>query len=362
MFSFVLNVEGVYSPGLSIDEIQEKYGLSRVVKMASNENPLGTSPVVQEAIKAHAALSFRYPRSGNPALRQAIAVKLGVGAESVVAGNGSDEIIDLLIRVLCRPGQDNIVAFKPCFSIYGLQARLCGVEFRQASLNPDFGFDWEGLLSLVDEQTKIVFVTNPDNPSGHSVMASELAGLLGRLPETALLVVDEAYVDFARPVEAYSSLGLLDSDRVAVLRTFSKLFGLAGLRLGHGVMPAELAKALLSVRLPFSVNIMAEAAGMAALEDEAFIQTTLEVVQTGRERLTQGLKDLGCRVWPSQANFLMFRPPVPADGVFEALLRQGIIIRPLTSYDLSELLRVSVGTAEENEMFLTAMSGILGLG
>lgn len=348
-----------YVAGLSIDEIRERYHVREVVKMASNENPLGVSPVVLDALSRHIKTSFRYPRAGNPELRQIIAEHCGVRSENIVPGNGSDEIIDLLIRILCRPGHDNIVAFKPCFSIYELQARLCGVEFRQARLAPDFSFDWQSLISLVDERTKIVFVTNPDNPSGYAVRPPELRNLVRQLPETALLVVDEAYVDFASPLEEFTALPFVGKDQIVVLRTFSKLYGLAGLRLGYGVFPEALADALQRVRLPFSVNVLAEAAGMAVLKDAGFIHRTLDTVLTGRKRLAHGLESMGCRVWPSQSNFLMFRPPIPAEDLFESLLRRGIIIRPLKSYGLNEMLRVSIGTARENEFFLQVMAEIL---
>jgi histidinol-phosphate aminotransferase len=349
-----------YSPGLGIDEIRDKYGLINVTKMASNESPLGVSPVVQEVIKRNASLAFRYPSAGNPELCRTIGGHLGVDPERIVCGNGSDELIDLLIRVAALPGRDNLVAFKPCFSIYKLQSRLCGVEFRQCPLGPDFSFDWDSLLDLVDENTRIVFLTNPDNPSGFGAPFQEIESLLSRLPGSTILVIDEAYIDFASPVDTFSSLGSsLKSERMVVLRTFSKMFGLAGLRLGYGVFPLFLADYLRRVRLPFSVNILAEKAGRAALEDDVFRQANLEVIVRGRDYLAAELDAMGCRVYPSQANFLMFRPTKDAIVVFEELLAGGIIIRPLNSYGLPDLLRVSVGTEKENKALVSALKVIL---
>ena len=184
-----------YSPGLSIDEIKERYKLPSVIKLASNENPLGASPLVQRVLARRAEVVFRYPQSGNPKLVRAIADFHGVSAGCVVPGNGSDEIIDLLLRVKARPGMDNVVAFDPCFSIYRLQSRLCGVEIRQAKLSPDFRFPFEDMLGLCDDNTALVFVTNPDNPSGYAVRAAELAYLAKALPPRALLVVDEAFAE-----------------------------------------------------------------------------------------------------------------------------------------------------------------------
>jgi len=343
-----------------MEEIKERYGLGRVIKLASNENPLGASPLVRRVLTRKADMVFRYPRSGNPALVAALAAAHGVSPARVVAGNGSDEIIDLLVRVLARPGRENVVAFKPCFSIYVQQTRLCGVELRQVPLGEDFAFDLPALAAAVDEHTSLVFVTNPDNPSGHAVPAEEFVKLSKALPPRALLVVDEAYVDFAEPEADYTMMSRLGAcDNVVVLRTFSKLYGLAGLRLGFGVMPEWLADYLLRVRLPFSVNLLAEAAGMAALEDKAFLEASRETVLRGRKILTEALTGLGCRVYPSQANFLMLTPPKPAKAVFESLLAKGIIVRALSSYGLPDKLRVSVGNDEENTLFLSALAEVL---
>ncbi len=353
-----------YSPGLNIEEIQTRYGLATVIKLASNENPLGASPVVQKAIQHHAGSAFRYPRSRNVRLRQALASRLGVDSARVVTGNGSDELIDLLIRVCAVPGRDKILAFRPCFSIYELQSRLCGVDFVQTPLKPDFSFDWEGLLAKADESTALVFATNPDNPTGLTVAACELADIARRLPKTALFVIDEAYIDFADdPGECSLLPRLTEFPNVVILRTFSKAYGLAGLRLGYGVFPSWLADAIWRVRLPFSVNLLAEEAGLAALEDEVFYRETLRVVREGREELTRGLAGLGCQVSPSQSNFLLFSLPQggpDAREMFERLLRRGIIVRPLASYNLPGHIRVSVGKPEENRAFLQALAEELG--
>ena len=353
-----------YVPGLSIDEIRERYGLARVVKMASNENPLGTPPLVQERLKRSAGLAFRYPQGGNPRLVAALAERHGVEPARVIVGNGSDEIIDLLMRVRAVPGVHNIVAFKPCFGIYPTQAQLCGVALRQAPLNEDFSFPFDKLRALVDEQTALAFVTTPDNPSGYCPPAEDVLAFAQSLPTGCLLVVDEAYMDFCADEKASS---LLASGRhpgnVAFLRTFSKSYGLAGLRLGYGVLPPALADYMWRVRLPFSVNILAEEAGLAALEDAVFYEKSLHVAKAGRAQLQQGLQALGCRVWPSSANFLMFGLPekdgLTAVGFFEALLAKGYIIRPLKSYGLPHFLRVSVGTEQENIGFLRACAEVL---
>ena len=352
-----------YSPGLSIEEIKERYNLTQVVKLASNENPLGASPVVQQRIRNQAGMVFRYPQSGNPRLVEALANHLGVGAERVVVGNGSDELIDLILRVRVRP-EEEVLAFSPCFSMYKLQARLCGLKFRQVSLNNDYSFPWDALLEQVNDNTAVVFVTSPDNPSGYTATADEIADLARALPRHCLLVVDEAYIDFAVPQEKHTLLPRLQEpglENVVLLRTFSKMFGLAGLRLGYGVFPDWLADYLWRVRMPFSVNILAEEAGLAALEDRNFYQATLDVVLEGRDMLTRELSRLGCEVYPSQANFLLFAPPSGKNALelFDALLRRGVIIRPLKSYDMPDKLRVSIGNKSENELLIKEMESIL---
>ncbi|MCL1889200.1 MAG: histidinol-phosphate transaminase [Desulfovibrionaceae bacterium] len=361
-----------YSPGLSIAEIRERYGVERVVKLASNENPLGASPGALAALERTFGSVFRYPQSGSPRLAKAIAAKHGVSPDCVALGNGSDEIIDLLIRCRADPGGHNVVTSKPCFGIYGIQSGLCGVELRAAPLREDFTFDWEALLALVDERTSLVFVTSPDNPSGYCPPARELAALAARLPEGAILALDEAYMDFAAYADGntearlaeYSLLPRFNELRnIVILRTFSKSYGLAGLRLGYALMPEGLAVYLNRARLPFSVNILAEAAGLAALEDEDFRLATMKAVEEGRKQLQLGLEDLGCRVWPSLANFLMFAPPGKARlagaELFEALLRRGVIVRGLKAYDLPEFFRVSVGRMDENRFFLDVLREIL---
>jgi histidinol-phosphate aminotransferase len=352
-----------YTPGLSIEEIRQRFGLASIVKMASNENPLGASPLAQKAVADAAPAIFRYARSGAPRLVEAIAQRHGIAPEHVVAGNGSDEIIDLLIRVCPSPGRHSVAASLPSFSLYRVFSRLCGVDFQGVPLRADFSFDWEGLRAAAERGAALLFLTTPDNPSGYCPFAAEVEAFARSLPDSCLLVIDEAYMDFADDPDGRSLLPrAAEFPRLAFLRTFSKVFGLAGLRLGYGVLPPPLAEAVRRAHPPFSVNILAEEAGLAALKDTAFLRQTLKVVREGRTFLARGLEALGCRVLPSQANFLLFQPPPAHDagGVFEALLAEGLIIRPLASgYDLPGSLRVSVGTAEENALFLALLGEIL---
>ncbi|MCH5276622.1 MAG: histidinol-phosphate transaminase [Desulfovibrionaceae bacterium] len=355
-----------YEPGLSIEDIRRRYHLERVIKMASNENPLGVSPVVRAALERGAASVFRYPQAGNPRLVEALAARLGVEPARIFVGNGSDEVIDLLFRVRAVPGEHNAVAFRPCFGLYVTQARLAGVELRRAPLNDDFSFNFDGLLERVDANTTLVFITSPDNPSGRLAPARELLRVARALPPACLLVVDEAYIDFAGMDDADEKESLLrhldKTPNLALLRTFSKVYGLAGLRVGYGILPPRLAEYMWRVRLPFSVNLLAEQAAIAALGDESFHSLTRRVTAEGRAVLSEGLRALGCAVLPSHANFLMFAPPKAgpdARALHQALLERGVIVRGLGGYHLPDWLRVSVGTDDENRCFLAACADIL---
>lgn len=354
-----------YAPGLSIAEIQERFGLASVIKLASNENPLGAPPLAQAAIRRHADSAFRYPQGGNPRLAKAIAKRHNVAPERVISGNGSDEIIDLLIRITAKPGVHNLVCFSPCFSIYPIQAKIHSVETRRQPLNPDFSFDLEKLKGLVDRNTRLVFVTTPDNPSGFCPNRQEVANFANWLElnyQDALLVIDEAYMDFHSNEKEASLLacGKLPGNAIA-LRTFSKSYGLAGLRIGYAIVPENIADGFWRARLPFSLNILAEEAALAALNDDAFREKTLATVRAGRKELADGLEKLACRPLQSQANFIMFKLPegFSSHECFEFLLAKGIIIRPLASYGLDEYLRVSIGTAYENARFLEALAEFL---
>ncbi len=350
-FSVREQVQGFspYEAGLSIDEIKQKYALKKVIKLASNENSLGVSPLALKVLEEKAHLAFRYPQSGSPRLVEALAKHIGIDKKHIVVGNGSDEVIDLLIRVMASENVHNIVAFEPCFSIYCTQAKLCGVELRRAPLNADFSFDFDKLLSLIDEKTALVFITNPDNPSGFAINKDEILAFARKLPQNCLLVVDEAYIDFAQ--EQYHSLSLLkEQENIALMRTFSKCYGLAGLRIGYGIFPEEIADYLCRVRLPFSLNILAEEAAIAALSDKDFYEKTIEITRQGRDFLTSELTKLGFKVLPSQSNFIFVNTPKlgQAKALFQFLLERGMIIRTLSSYGQADALRISIGLPEEN--------------
>ncbi len=349
-----------YKPGLSVEEIAARYGLSRVVKLAGNENPLGVAPGVIEALGHVLPTCHQYPQNGSPRLAAALAQELSVDPARVVVGCGSDEIIDLIVRLTAAPGSGHVLAHEKSFSVYGQVCRLSGVEYREVPRDEGFGVPVAGLAEAANEDTAVVFVTCPDNPTGDAPSADELSVLAGALPKSTLLVVDEAYIDFAWPPEHYSLMGFLDDlPNVAIIRTMSKAYGLAGFRVGYGVLPPELAALVAKARIPFTVNRPAEEAALAALADKDFALATLDTVMKGRDRLSAELARLGCEPLPTQANFVMFRPTKPVPLVFEELLKRGIIVRPLASFGFPDHIRVTVGTAEENALFLSALSEVL---
>ena len=357
-----------YVPGRSIEEIREAYGLTRVVKLASNENPLGSPPLAQKQLARHADHCHMYPRNHSPRLARALAERHGVDPSRIVVANGSDECIDLLFRVTAEPGRANAIGYEHAFSMYRLTAGLCGVEWREVERDAGLALPTRAMARAADKDTALVFLTSPDNPTGLAATPEAQAELAHALPDGALLVVDEAYGEFAGdgpedPDGAGASLirRVAEFDNLVILRTFSKAFGLAGLRLGWMILPEGLAGYVNRARIPFTVNLAAQEAGLAALEDGYFLRATLEAVVQGRDYLAEKLDGLGCRVTPSRANFLMFAPPdgSQAKEVCGELLKRGVIVRHLASFGLPGHIRVSVGKPEENEFFIRALSGVL---
>ena len=339
-----------YTAGLSIDEIREKYGIERVIKLASNENPLGTSPLVQHTLETHVGLAFRYPQAGNPRLVKAIAAHHGVSPSRIIVGDGSDEVIDLLFRICVEPGVNNAVAFMPCFGIYTTQAALCGVELRQTPVNADFSFPWDNLLKLVDDKTSLVFVTTPDNPSGYTPPVAELETLAKALPDTCLLVLDEAYIDFADGGGFLPRLG--EFPNLIILQTLSKAWGMAGLRLGLAFASEEIAGLFGRVKYPYNINTLTQRAVAESLRRD--ISAEVAAIRAERSRLAAALAASAAieRVYPSDANFILVRTPDP-DRMYDALISAGVIVRNRSRIPGCEgCLRITVGRPEENDRML----------
>ena len=349
-----------YQPGKSIASVQRELGLKTVVKLASNENPLGPSPKAMAAYRKAEKFNGLYPEGTSPELRAALARFHKVEPEAVIVGNGSDEIIRLLCEAFLDP-EDEVVVSQHGFIRFKQQASMMGARVIEVPMT-----DWTHDLALMAKsttaRTKLVFVANPNNPTGTYNTADEVDALMKSVPPTALVVLDEAYWHYAHEIPGYpSSLPELvrAHDNLVVLRTFSKAYGLAGLRVGYGVADPELTSWLDRIRMPFNVNLPAQHACLEALKDGAFVKKAIALNDKERAVVARALGDMGFGVGESATNFVFARSPLPGRELFKALLRQGVIIRPLDEYGLPHHVRVSIGTAAQNKALFKALQTVL---
>jgi histidinol-phosphate aminotransferase len=348
-----------YQAGKPLEELERELGLTDAIKLASNENPLGPSPLALAAIRDTLGSLHRYPDSHAYYLKEELARHHGLAPSQLILGNGSDEVLDLLVRALVPPGGE-VLSTTHTFLMYGLLAQAVGGSFRQVPLK-EMRADLAALARAVTPQTRLIILCNPNNPTGAAFTRREWEDFLAAVPATATVVLDEAYIDFADDPQVPASLEYLSEDRSLVgLRTFSKAYGLAGLRIGYGFGPSELMDYLNRLRMPFNVNRLAQAAARAALKDAGFLARTRELVLTGKELLYRELTRLGLGFVPSQANFVLIRVPQPGQEVYQAMLRQGVIIRAMDAYGFPDYIRVNVGLPEENRRFLEALEKVLG--
>ena len=347
-----------YTPGGSIEAVKRKLKGTSVIKLASNENALGPSPKAVTALKAAAADLHRYPDAGCVDLRAKLSKKLKVPAESIIVGNGSDELIVLALRAFVDPGEGVVVA-QPTFLIYEIQAKACGAQVTVVPLK-GLRYDLPAMAAAVTPHTKLVFIANPDNPTGTYVTKKELGVFLRDLPHETIVMLDEAYYEFADAPDYPQSLAYVDDHPVIVTRTFSKAYGLAGLRVGYGVAQPSIIAAMNAVREPFNVNSLAQAAAAAALEDTVFLARTRRMVKDGRQYLTKSLDQLKVRHVPSAANFILVELGPRAPDVVKALLGRGVMVREMSAWKLSGYLRVTIGTPAENRKFIAALRSALG--
>jgi len=348
-----------YEPGKPTEALERELGIEGAIKLASNESPVGPSPLAVEAVRRAAAGVHRYPDGACFALRARLAERLDVGEEQLVFGSGADEVLELVAKAFLGPGDTAVFAW-PSFAMYPIVVQGMGAEPVSVPLTPELVHDLDGLRAAITERTRVVFVCNPNNPTGTSVGAEAFDAFVAELPDELVLVVDEAYVEYARRPDFPDALAALRRrPGTVVLRTFSKVYGLAGLRVGYGVADAELADYLNRARHPFNVNRLAEAAACAALDDHEHAERSRRVNAEGAAYLTRELRALGLEVWPSDANFLLVRGPA---GLHERLLREGVIVRPLAGFGMPEHLRVSIGLPAENEHLVKTLTRLLAEG
>jgi histidinol-phosphate aminotransferase len=346
-----------YQPGKPITELAREMGIpvEKILKLASNENPLGMSPKAKRAVAAAINGIERYPDQFE--LIKAVAERCGLAQNQVVLGNGSNDVLDLIARVFLAPGRSAVFA-QHAFAVYPLATLSTGAELI-ATPAKHYGHDLDAMLAAIRPDTRIVWIANPNNPTGNFLPYPEVRVFLEAVPREVVVVLDEAYNDYLPPAERVDTAAwIADFPNLVVTRTFSKIFGLAGLRVGYALASAEIADLMNRVRQPFNVNNLAIAAAIAALDDHLFVAESYELNRRGMEQLVAGLKRLGLEHIPSHGNFVTFRA---GDGaaVNQKLLKQGVIVRPIGGYGLPEWLRVTIGTEPENARFLEALEKAL---
>lgn len=348
-----------YIPGRPIEEVERELKV-RAIKLASNENPLGPSPRAVEAGRAALADSNRYPDGGGHYLREAIAGLHGVPMDNVILGLGSSELIDLSARIMVRPENEGITSLG-AFPLFYIAIQATGGRLVVTPLK-DFGFDLDAIARAITPRTRYIILANPNNPTGTMFSAHEFAAFLRRVPENVLVVLDEAYCDYVQhPNYSRSIETVRGGANLLVLRTFSKVHGLAGLRIGYGIGPAPLLAEMNKVRTPFNTSGVAQAAALAALGDVHHIQMSVESNRAGMIQLTSGLERLNAKTIPSFGNFIYVEAGIRATAIAAAMEKLGVIVRPLDWMGMPEGLRVTVGTQEENEKFLAAFAGAIAV-
>lgn len=347
-----------YPPGKPIEEVERELGIQGSIKLASNENPLGPCPRAVEAIRGVLNTLHRYPDGSAHYLRRKLAEAYRVPLERILLGNGSNELIELLVRTFISE-DDHVIQPFPTFLIYEKIVTGAGGAVTSVPLK-GMRVDLAALLEAIRPATKMIFINNPNNPTGTVLTREALSAFLRAVPEDILVVLDEAYIEFVTDPEAARGLDLLDTHPLlCILRTFSKLYGLAGLRIGYGFVSPLVADYINRVRQPFNANSLAQAAARAALDDREFVARTLKLVRDGLAYLYAELDRLGLSYHPTQTNFFLIEVPGGGKAIYEAMLRQGVIIRAMDSYGLPNHVRVNVGLPEENERFIRTLKRVL---
>ncbi len=342
-----------YPPGKPIEELERELGISGSIKLASNENPTGPSKKALDAIKGALERVNRYPDGSCYYLKEKLSARLAVPPGAIIIGNGSNEIIEFLVRTFMTPGTEAVMA-DPSFAIYPIAVKALGGVARLVPLK-GLRHDLSAMAKAVNAKTKVVFIANPNNPTGTIVTGSELGRFLNDLPQGVITCVDEAYCEYVRDESYPATLEYVkDGWPVVLLRTFSKVYGMAGLRVGYGVAHPEIAGLMERVRQPFNVNSLAQAAAIAALDDTAQLESSVRNNAEGLEYLYKEVDSMGLEYVPTEANFFLIKVG-DGKGVYEALLKKGVIVRPMDSYGLGEFIRVTVGLARENERFIAGL-------
>ena len=342
-----------YDPGKPLEDLEREYGISDAIKLASNENALGASPKVIDLLKRECMNLHRYPDGAGYALKQVLASRHNVGVDQICLGNGSNDVLDMLARVFVNPGQNGVIS-QHAFIVYYLSLVYVQAEIRVVEAK-DYGHDVESMTEAVDENTAIVYIANPNNPTGTWSRANELCKLLSHVPQSVIVVIDEAYAEYVdKPEYPDCTQWLTEYPNLVVTRTFSKIFGLAGLRIGYSVASPQINDLMNRVRQPFNCNSLGMAAAIVALEDAEHSERSRQLNLVQLQFLRRGFAELGLDVIESVGNFVCVDLGQPAMPVYELLLRSGVITRPIGGYGLPNHLRISVGTKAENIRVINA--------
>ncbi len=354
-----------YIPGKPVEELERELGIRNSIKLASNENPLGPSPKAIEAASSVLATVNFYPDGSGHALCSALAEKHGVKVRQVTLGNGSNDVLELIARAFLT-AEHSAVFSEYAFAVYPIVTQAIGARANIAkaySADHDsmpYGHDLAAILEAIDKTTRVVFIANPNNPTGTWLEVDVLAGFLSQVPENVIVVLDEAYFEYMpEELRPDSEALLARHDNLVITRTFSKMFGLAGLRIGYAVSHPDVADLLNRVRQPFNSNLIAQAAALAALADEQHVASSYALNRTGLKQLADGFDAMGLKYIPSIGNFISVNVGQPGNVVYDALLRQGVIVRPVANYQMPEHLRITVGTEAQNQRVLRALDDVL---
>lgn len=346
-----------YPPGKPLDELEREYGITDSIKLASNENPWGPSPLAVEAIQKGLSGLHRYPDGSSYYLTEAIANWLSVNPREIVLGNGSNEVIEFLVKAFVTAG-DEVITSHPSFLMYQKFVQVRGGRNIIIPLK-EMSHDLDAILKSITDRTRLIFLDNPNNPCATIISSERFQEFMDRVPEEVVVVLDEAYVDFVDPekrIDTYSYIENTEGRAAVVsLRTFSKAFGLAGLRAGFGLMHRDIATIVHKVRQPFNINLLAQIGALAALQDERHYSMTLTETARGRNRLSEEVEKMGCKAYPSHTNFFLIDVRGDASILYEAMLAKGVIVRSMKAYGYPDFIRITVGTEAENKRFVNAL-------
>jgi len=354
-----------YKPGKPIEEVKRELGLKKIIKLASNENTLGPSPRALKALRDYLPKIYLYPEDSCFYLKKELAKRLKVKMENLIIGNGSDEIMELISKTFLNP-EEEVIYGHPSFLIYGIVTKIMGGKPVPVPLK-DYTYDLKKILRTITKKTKIIFICNPNNPTGTMLNEKEIGAFLKRVPERIIVVLDEAYFDYVERRDFPNSIRLLKKNKnLIILRTFAKISGLAGLRIGYGIARKEVIALLSKVRLPFNVNSLAQAAALASLKDKKQVKRTRRMNALGKKFLYAAFQDMGLEYIPTQTNFILINLSPACSGtrrngkkICQELLKEGIIVREMSAWGLNNYIRVTIGREEENRRFIQALKKAL---